>query len=325
MPGSLDLYREESGALPTVTPTLFILVVASPWTQAVETAERIAEKRLAAHVVALQSGGSRFSGTDGAADARAYVVDVVEQLGHRVDVVSGVVDDPMNPGRRVLAKNLVVEVGTGDPVLFVIAHLDSKGANNAKHAAKSKWRFDRDPAPGADDNASGSAALLEVLRVLSPTKRVVFVWSDAEELAEIDDDGFMSNYGADFLVGEAPAIAVDMFLRERPWGPSLRVYDDGRLRSAVLTETLVHATWIVAPNVEITRRTDPTFTWSDHGAFWARGLGGVLLIEDDFHHARYHRPSDRFDSAESFYSMRQVEAAARILAAAVSILSDSRG
>ena len=52
-------------------------------------------------------------------------------------------------------------------------------------------------------------------------------------------------------------------------------------------------------------------------------MGGVLLIEDDFHHARYHRPTDRWDPTDPFYSLRQLEAATKILAAAISVLSSS--
>ena len=191
----------------------------------------------------------------------------LETLGHELESIEGVLDDPIHPGRRVLAKNLLVRLGQGGPGLYVLAHLDTKGSNDPE------WRLDR-PAPGADDDASGCAALLELARVLRPSRRVVLVWTDAEELARIDDDGFMSNLGGDLVadgVEDARAIAVDMFLRPRPWGPSLRVYDDGRLRSAALTEALVHAAWTVAPTVEITRRTDPSFTYSDHGSFWARG------------------------------------------------------
>jgi hypothetical protein len=72
------------------------------------------------------------------------------------------------------------------------------------------------------------------------------------------------------------------------------------------------------PSVYVRELVDPSFTWSDHGSFWARGFGGVLFIEDDFHHVRYHRPTDTHDL--SFYSVEQLRAGTRIVLATILLL-----
>ena len=83
----------------------------------------------------------------------------------------------------------------GEPHLVVGAHIDSVG-----------------PSPGADDNASGVAAVMETARVLASAElitRVDFVFFTQEELGQIGS----SNYAADAkAAGEAieAMIAVDM-------------------------------------------------------------------------------------------------------------------
>src|SRR5256885_8226011 len=65
--------------------------------------------------------------------------------------------------------------------VLVSAHYDST-ANRTPG-----WRPALDPAPGADDNATGTAALLEFARVLSGVReqlrsRIVLAFFDGEEL-----------------------------------------------------------------------------------------------------------------------------------------------
>src|SRR5437899_11228635 len=67
--------------------------------------------------------------------------------------------------------------------ILVSAHYDSTANRTAG------WRPAIDPAPGADDNATGTAALLEFARILSTHRlnalsyaRVVLAFFDGEEL-----------------------------------------------------------------------------------------------------------------------------------------------
>jgi len=135
----------------------------------------------------------------------------------------------------------------------------------------------------------------------------------------------MINIGAEKLamdyaarqVDIAGALSVDMLLRARPWGHAFRVYSDGRAGSSDLALSIQLAAWAVAPSATVREVVDPSFAWSDHGSFWARGWPGVLFIEDDFHHVRYHRGTDRYAADDPFYDADQLAAGARIIAAAV--------
>lgn len=312
---------------------------------AVSSAGRVDRSRLRDIVLRLQSSdaptpdepGSRVAGTPGAARGADIIVHELHREGFDVERRPIIVNQVFEPGRRVIAENIIVRLGTVPktaPRLVVLAHHDARGAQNIRDAEALGWRWDESPSPGADDNASGSAALLEAARVIRNEARrlttgVDLVFTGAEEMAEVDGRGFLTNIGAEaFAVDHAirrsaiiGAISVDMLLRARSFGPSFRVYSDGRMGSQLLAGAFERAALLVEPGVELETYVDPTFTWSDHGSFWAHGWPAVLFIEDDFHHARYHKPTDYYAPGEAFYSMDHLFVGTRILVAAIVLLA----
>ena len=309
---------------------LLLLLGQVPATDAALAAAAAVEPaRLVRAITALQSvpGQSRVTGTPGAEAGREVVRAALAELGLTPERMPFAAHNKFaRPGREATrGVNLRVRLGPAEgPGRVYVAHLDTKAAEDAAHAAEVGWRWDEDPAPGADDDGSGAAALLELARRLAPlapclARPVDLVWSDAEELAQVAPDGFMNAYGGEALAEMVPteaALAVDMLLRARPYGYVLRLYTDGRWASDLLMQDILLAGAAVAPEVLLDPRVEPAFTWSDHGAFWAQGVGGVLLIEDDFHHPRYHREADAFDPADPYYDVGQVTAATRLLVAA---------
>jgi Zn-dependent M28 family amino/carboxypeptidase len=96
-------------------------------------------------------------------EARATAAWLVEQLkpaGYRVEL------QPIGDDQS----NVIAQLGTSGPTVFVVAHYDHLGKQNgAIH-------------PGANDNASGVAVALAVARSLAGTQhRVVFLFTGAEE------------------------------------------------------------------------------------------------------------------------------------------------
>ena len=153
----------------------------------------------------------------------------------------------------------------------------SSGANDAIHN-------------GADDNASGTAMLLEAARQLAtrktPFKRsVLFIAFSGEELGLIGS----KQYVRDPLVPISDTIAMlnlDMVGRLR--NQQLTVYGTG---TAQVWPNLLEAA--AAPHkIEITSRSGG-YGPSDHASFYEKGVP-VLHFFTGFH-PQYHRPSDDID------------------------------
>ena len=141
--------------------------------------------RLDDHLRALTSFISRDPRHPGHAKAQAYIKEQLGALGYygwkiesQRTVYQGI------PLENIFATldPLSVAVGSAGWVL-VSAHYDSV-ANRTPG-----WRPAVDPAPGADDNATGTAGLLEFARVLSTWRaagdlrsRIVLAFFDGEEL-----------------------------------------------------------------------------------------------------------------------------------------------
>ena len=137
------------------------------------------QERLAGHVYYFASDSlkGRAAGSEDAAKAAAYIVKEYESMG-----LKPFYDDwymPFSRGGRNYA-NVVAVLEGNDPVLkdqyiVVGAHYDHLGVKNGKIYN------------GADDNASGSAAVIEIARALCANRdklkrTVVIAAFDAEEL-----------------------------------------------------------------------------------------------------------------------------------------------
>lgn len=166
---------------------------------------------------------------------------------------------------------------------------------------------------GADDNASGAAALVALARMFvaaTPRHTVVFAAVDGEE---------RGMWGSRYFV-DAPTVPLDRILVNVNMDMIGRnvdneLYAAGPGRYPALAP-LVEATAVCAP---ITLRmghdtpaagpADDWTTQSDHAAFHRRGIPFVYFGEED--HPDYHRPGDTVDRLmPAFYvgSVRTVAA-----------------
>jgi aminopeptidase YwaD len=122
------------------------------------------------HIKALASGiGPRVSGTDDEDAAIGYGADYLQGLGYAVMIT----EVPL-PNGRVSHNVRAVKIGTSNQVIVVGGHIDSVAG-----------------APGANDNASGSAVVLELarcMRDLETTATIEFVLFGAEEMIDSDPD-----------------------------------------------------------------------------------------------------------------------------------------
>ena len=264
---------------------------------------RVRPEHLAAHVE--RYSGARPVGTgdavissrhirhrDNAAAVDALVADLQQAAGGRLTVGR---HRFTHEGQRL--DNVEAELaGTGpDGVVLVTAHLDSTAARQPG------YRPARDPAPGADDDGSGSAAVLVAADTLTaldtalgtPRRAVRFVLFDAEEHGLI---GSMA-YAADQAQLQSPIVAVlqmDMIGYDvrpgREWElhagftPSPEV-EQRSLALANMVVELVPQTSADLPPPQVCAvagEPDAAEERSDHYSFQAHGYAACLASEDLF-------------------------------------------
>ncbi len=178
-------------AVPTVAPS--VAVIPSPTAAPTATAaptpaetdvvkraiEQVSLDTMWGHLNALTSVVSRDPRHAGHAKAVAYIK---EQLGAIPNVK---IDSQRFTYQSIPLENILATIDppTGAPAngwVIVGAHYDSIAK------ATAGWKPASDPAPGADDNGTGTAALLEYARILSAERanlkqRVVIAFWDGEE------------------------------------------------------------------------------------------------------------------------------------------------
>ncbi|OLC11537.1 MAG: hypothetical protein AUH44_02240 [Chloroflexi bacterium 13_1_40CM_68_15] len=152
--------------------------------QAIEdVVAQIDEARLVAHMTALAAVGSRDPRNPGHEKAAQYLRD-------QLRLVSGIATGMhQTVYQGIQLQNIIVTLSPTSPgaqtsangAILICAHYDSTALRTPG------WRPAVDPAPGADDNATGTAALLEMARIIAAERAslrrpIVLAFFDGEEL-----------------------------------------------------------------------------------------------------------------------------------------------
>lgn len=253
-------------------------------------------------ILAADDMEGRLAGAAGGQKARAYILGRMQAIGLRPALASGFEQRFAIPrgGEEFPGANLIALVeGTSDSnrALLVMAHYDHLGVVSGEI-------FN-----GADDNASGVAALLAIgqsLVVRPPAHDVFLVFIDAEEGEAL---------GAQKLVAEPPRPLDDIVLA---------VNFDMVSRSDVnelYVSGAAHFPWLkprllaLAATAPVTLKLghdsrdwgayEDWTTQSDHVAFHEAGAPWVYFGVEN--HAGYHAPSDDFASVTEGFFHRSVE------------------
>lgn len=223
--------------------------------------------------------------------------------------------DGPEPGTR----NLVADLPGSNPDLpwlVVGAHWDSTASSEAV------WDPTSDPAPGADDDASGTAAVLELARVFAGSRweaPIRFVLFDAEEQGLVGSEAMAA---AMVDRGEDVALmwAMDPIGYNHEGGGFLWVTYDarwegpGRDLEALAPE--------VAPSLSVTaldRDLIGGATRSDHASFWEQGFP-ALHIASWPQPPTYHTMGDTIDNVDpAFLEATATLVAAQLAAEAVEV------
>ena len=247
----------------------------------------VSPANLRSQVQALQDFQTRYASTAGCEAAGQYIYNYFSGLGLKVKFQ----DVPFTEG---VSRNVVAELtGRADPgdVLIICSHYDSYSNQRLTLA------------PGADDNASGTAAVMEAGRVLSRTPldfTVRFAAFTAEELGLFGSKVYAQDVRSrgDNIIG---VINLDMIAyADRP-PEELEVISNNTSSWLAARFAAVAGDYGLAG----TRRIiDPSLIYSDHSPFWDRGYPAVLLIEDNpLTNPEYHKTTDTIDTLDfEFYA-----------------------
>jgi hypothetical protein len=232
-----------------------------------------------------------------------------------------------------------------DAAVLVTAHLDSTAALGEYFDAEGQQRrYDpaTDPAPGADDDGSGVAAVMVAAECLSsiitggraPTRTLRFVLFNAEEQGLVGSKVYAR---AEAAAGDniAAVLQMDMIAGFQGDARKVEVHAGTAVPGSVvgasnaLGDVVAQAVEAVAPEFEVQRLTgdtDPAAGRSDHASFHERGWAAVAVSENFFDDTapatgtrQYHKPGDTLgdkdlDTGYAAGIARAVTAAALTLA-----------
>jgi len=150
--------------------------------------------------------------------------------------------------------------------------------------------------PGADDDASGVAGVLEAARVLSKYQfqaTLVFIAFDREEQGLVGSGHYASQHSADAIAG---MLSLDMIAYNPAGAHHDKVFVYGRDTSLPIKQALASA--IAAYGNGVTSEIGGDAPYSDHAPFEAAGKQAGLLIEHAvWDNPYYHQAADSVDTA----------------------------
>ncbi len=224
--------------------------------------------------------------------------------------------------------------GTGDTMIWITAHLDSTAGGEVG------YRPSRDRAPGADDDASGSAAVIAIAEALAtlarttrPKRTIRFALFNAEEHGLVGSGHFARAAATAGLRIDA-VLQLDMIgFRSTPTDRRFEIHYGHRANPGVerRSEPLASLVATCAATLDelgdaeiyLTGPTsdDPADSRSDHSSFQRNGFPAVLVSENFFggtvqdpadepNNPQYHRSTDTGFDADYTTSIARATALA---------------
>lgn len=311
----------------------------SPEATAFDAASYLSEvdnDRLLISVDTLQNFNTRFvhadpnSPTRGIGGARTWIIGQFEQIQEEaraagVPFVIQLHNFQLEWQGLVTTQTNVVAYlpGSGsrvNEVIIVGAHYDSI----------SEYADATSPAPGADDNASGVAVMLECARIMAQRQHratVVFAAFSAEETGRQGSQAFLTDVVQGDDLNVRAMINLDMVgAQQLPDGSLLA--DQVRLFSAPPNESdsrhlartvqMVVARYMPDFAVKMQPTVDRAGRWGDHMTFSEAGYPAVRLIEAAEDPERSNSTRDTMDRVSAGYMARVT----RVVLATLQVLAD---
>jgi Zn-dependent M28 family amino/carboxypeptidase len=301
----------------------------------------ISQDRIAAMVKTLADFETRGNYSDpsqksrGIGAARRWIFSQFSGYGQRLEVSY----DVGKKGTTEVTSVIAVLPGTAQPEkrIIVAAHYDSVNL----HATGGKAA--EAPAPGADDNASGTAVVLDLARVMSQyrfRKTIVFIAFAGEEIGLVGSSRYAARaranneqveavFNNDIVGSNVVGIVHDSILgndddtagSDGDTGNRLRVYspdpsDSPSRRLARLTQDAAQR-YVPGLKIELISSADRYDRGGDQIPFQKNGFAAVRLTSASEHSVAQHSADDTTDGVSPSFTAR----VARVNGAAIAILA----
>ena len=177
--------------------------------------------------------------------------------------------------------------------------------------------------PGADDNASGVAGVLEAARVLSGYRfesTLIFIAFDREEQGLWGSYAYSTAHENDNILG---MVSLDMIA----FNPAGSLHDKARIYGRVASDPIKAAlAWSMTTyGGGLAPLVGGDVPYSDHAGFEARGKQACLLIEPYEYNPNYHQAADSADTPnyiDYVYATKMERSAVGFLAGSAGLILD---
>ncbi|HKZ47414.1 MAG TPA: M20/M25/M40 family metallo-hydrolase, partial [Thermoplasmata archaeon] len=233
-----------------------------------------------------------------------------------------------NPNLQVAFQDFVYQ---GTPMRNVLAFLPGLDpSNRTVYAVGGHYdsvSSNSDPyvlAPGADDDGSGTAATMELARVLSRYRfnaTIMFAAWDAEELGLVGSaycTRCLAAQGWDFGL----YLNLDMIAYDPTNASGIDIITDipSQWAATQLTSLISDYGIGLVPTTYVSNVAN-----SDHASFWAQGWDSIFLSESDFNFPNYHRLNDTVDKLNLNLLTNTTQASVTLLATLAGIAAPGYG
>ncbi len=317
------------GLLPGTLPAQAV----DPRVQAI--VDSVSPDRLAATVRALEGFGTRHLLSDtistarGIGAARRWIFAQFRSASPRLQVSFDeyVVPPAGRVTREVVLKNVMAVLpGKSSRRLYLSGHYDTV-ARRTDGQTDGRTEDHNNPAPGANDDGSGTALVLELARVIAHSgvefdATLVFIAFAGEEQGLIGAAQHAKKAAQDGLIIDAvfnnDIVGGNEGGQGRVDSRTVRVFSEGpedspsRQLARYIREAA--ARFVPAHEVRLIARHDRFGRGGDHSAFNQQGFAGVRFTEAQENYARQHTINDTFDGVDPVYLARNARVNAAGLA-----------
>ena len=287
--------------------------------------DSVSPERLASTVRALAGFETRnllsdtVSTTRGIGAARRWILEQFKAASPRLQVRFDEYTIPPagRVTREVLLKNVMAVLpGRSPRRLYVSGHYDTI-ARRADGSALGSGTEHDNPAPGANDDGSGTALVMELARVIARSgiefdATIVFIALAGEEQGLIGAAQHAKKAAADAVVIDAvfnnDIVGGSVGGQERVDSRTVRVFSEGpedspsRQLARYIREAA--ARYVPAHEVRLIARHDRFGRGGDHTAFNQSGYAGVRFTEAQENYSRQHTVNDTPEGVDPAYLAR---------------------